>query len=183
MNDLWIFNIITMEWEQITQSGMYFIRKRHSTAMVSHFMLMYGGVNEEGKGITDIYALNLNDFKWLACPIAEGEGPGPLTHFSMTTVIHPDRANKKQFSLFKNPAEMKYKAFSKLKMEGVFVFGGRKPNGFASDKLWVLQVGQKPLQWLLADTQGQSPAPRYSHAVHHVEGMNSLVLYGGRNDT
>lgn len=138
MNDLWIFNIITMEWEQITQSGMYFIRKRHATSIVSNFMLMYGGVDEHGKGITDIFALNLNDFKWLPCPVAEGEGPGPLTHLTMTTVIHPDRANKKQFSLFKNPAEMKYKANSKLKLEGVFVFGGRKPNGFASNQLWVL---------------------------------------------
>lgn len=71
----------------------------------------------------------MSDYKWINCPIVEKPGPGPLTHFPMVSVIHPDRAIKKSFDLFRNPADMKYRNYSKIKVEGVYIFGGRTPDG------------------------------------------------------
>jgi hypothetical protein len=98
-------------------------------------------------------------------------------------VIHPDRASKKSFSLFKNPSDMKYKQHSRIRHEGVYFFGGKRPDGFSTNNLHILRVGVKPLQWLQPETKGSSPPPRYSHTLSHVEQMNCLVVFGGRNDT
>eukprot|EP00350_Pseudokeronopsis_sp_OXSARD2_P009522 CAMPEP_0170563394 /NCGR_PEP_ID=MMETSP0211-20121228/66284_1 /TAXON_ID=311385 /ORGANISM="Pseudokeronopsis sp., Strain OXSARD2" /LENGTH=181 /DNA_ID=CAMNT_0010881561 /DNA_START=1186 /DNA_END=1731 /DNA_ORIENTATION=- len=78
---------------------------------------------------------------------------------------------------------MKYKQLSRIKHEGVYFFGGRKPDGFSTNELFVLRVGIKPLQWLKPETKGIPPGPRYGHSMNYNEQMNCMILFGGRNDT
>jgi len=102
LNDLLLFNSQSYEWEQIHYGGMYFSRTCHVAAIVAHHMLVYGGINEEGEHMDELLALNLGTFKWMPCPV-EGENPGKLAHMTCCTVVHPERASKKTFTLFKNP--------------------------------------------------------------------------------
>lgn len=145
-------------------------------------MLLFGGQNEEGHFQSGLLALNLATFKWMTVQ-AEGEDPGKVIHSKCVVVIHPERNSKKGFNLFKNPADMKYKQTSKVKHEGVYFFGGKKEDGFSSNQLHILRVGIKPLQWFQPETKGQTPLPRYGHAMHYIESMNCILIYGGRNDT
>jgi len=125
---------------------MFFSRKMHVCAIVSNYMLLYGGQNEEGEFLNGLLALSLGTYKWMPCP-TEGDEPGKLMLQGCCAVIHSERASKKGFSLFKNPPDMKYRQFSRIKQEGVYFFGGRRPDGFSTNKLHVLKVGVKPLQW------------------------------------
>lgn len=118
----------------------------------------------------------------MPCP-TEGEDPGKLIHLTCCSVIHSDRASKKSFSLFKNPSDMKYRQFSRIKHEGIYFFGGKRPDGFSSNNLHILRVGQKPLSWFQPEIKGSYPPPRYGHSMNYFEAMNCLVICGGRNDT
>jgi hypothetical protein len=109
-------------------------------------MLLFGGLNEEGRFVSGLMALNLSSYKWITCP-TEGDDPGRVINSAWVTIIHPERANKKSFNLFKNPTDLKYRSFSRLKHEGVYIFGGKKHDGFSSNNLHVLRVGIRPLQW------------------------------------
>ena len=174
--------IETFEWEQINYGGMFFHRKLHVASIVAHHMLLYGGQNEEGGFESGLLALNLGTFKWMPCPTT-GEDPGKLIHQTCCSVIHPERSSKKSFSLFKNPSDMKYRQFSRIKHEGVYYFGGKRPDGFSTNQLHILRVGIKPLQWFLPETKGTAPAPRFGHVMNYFEAMNCKIIFGGRNDT
>eukprot|EP00347_Sterkiella_histriomuscorum_P018240 403346262 len=182
LNDLLLFNTQTYEWEQIHYGGMFFARKQHVAAIVSHHMLLFGGQNEEGQFEGGLLALNLGTFKWMPCPV-EGEDPGKLIHQTCVVVVHPERAQKKSFSLFKNPSDMKYRQFSRIAHEGVYFFGGKRPDGFSSNQLHVLRVGCKPLQWFQPEIKGSPPSARYGHTMNYFEQMNCIIIFGGRNDT
>ena len=132
--------------------------------------------------MSGLLGLNLQTFKWVPLSV-EGDDPGKIIHGQCCVVIHPERANKKTFSLFKNPSEMKYKQFSRIKHEGVYFFGGRREDGFSSNNLHILRVGIRPLQWFQPEYKGIAPSPRYGHTMNYFEAMNCLVVFGGRNDT
>ena len=62
-------------------------------------------------------------------------------------------------------------------------FGGKsKEEGGISNKLWILTIGQKLLEWNLAETKGIPPRPRYNHSMSFYERGNFLIIHGGRND-
>ena len=48
--------------------------------------------------------------------------------------------------------------------------------------MWILQSQQDNLKWVLAETFGQKPEPRYQHAMTHYAKQNALIVSGGRND-
>lgn len=82
----------------------------------------------------------MRNFKWIDIK-TEGEDPGKLFNTCTCTVIHPDRGSKKSFSLFESPDDYKYKQFSKIDYEGVYFFGGQRPDGQPVNNLHVLKVG------------------------------------------
>ncbi len=74
------------------------------------------------------------------------------------------------------------KVIKRIKEEGIYLFGGRLKNGKASNKLYVLKIGSKPLKWISPETAGTPPIARYSHSMNYYHELNILIIYGGRND-
>lgn len=62
------------------------------------------------------------------------------------------------------------------------MFGGRKENGEASNRLKVLILGKRPVHWLEINPKGKLPEPRYSHTLTYYKEGNILILIGGRNE-
>lgn len=79
-------------------------------------------------------------------------------------------------------------ALELIKYEGFYMFGGRKPNGNASNDLYVISVrkdkktGRAKFQALQPETRGKKPDPRFSHTIDYVPRLSVVVIYGGRND-
>jgi len=57
----------------------------------------------------------------------------------------------------------------KIKIEGVYFFGGKGLNGFPQNTLRVLKTGRLPLEWKEIQTNGMDPPPRYSHSMTYSE--------------
>ena len=51
-----------------------------------------------------------------------------------------------------------------------------------SNNLWILLLGQKPLQWVKINTKGTPPSPRYFHSMNYYEKSKFIIIHGGRND-
>lgn len=48
--------------------------------------------------------------------------------------------------------------------------------------MWIVRLGQKPVEWIKAETAGRSPSPRYLHSMNFYEEGNFIIIYGGKND-
>jgi hypothetical protein len=66
--------------------------------------------------------------------------------------------------------------------EGVYYFGGRLPNGAATNSVKILKIGKKVPEWITPETKGASPPARYDHTIKYYNELNFLILFGGRND-
>ena len=75
-----------------------------------------------------------------------------------------------------------------IKLEGFYMFGGCGENNIAFDDLLVFKVKENLVQRkaeftiIKPITLGQVPAARYMHTMDHCMKINSLIIYGGRND-
>ena len=75
-----------------------------------------------------------------------------------------------------------------VKVEGFYVFGGRRPNNEASNRLLIIKVQKdkkedRPLFSIVKPkTIGATPPPRYMHTLDYAAKLGLVVIYGGRND-
>ena len=53
-------------------------------------------------------------------------------------------------------------------LHGVYFFGGRNQYGEATNGLYVLCPGPRPLKWKKIRPDGKEPSPRYFHSAHIV---------------
>ncbi len=67
-----------------------------------------------------------------------------------------------------------------MRLEGIYFCGGRLQNGEATNRLRLLKLGVKPLQYSDPETRGVAPSPRYQHSMVYYQEMNILVIYGGK---
>lgn len=50
------------------------------------------------------------------------------------------------------------------------------------NKLFILKLNTKPLQYIIPDTVGTPPIGRYGHCSDFLKEKNYFLVYGGRND-
>ena len=67
-------------------------------------------------------------------------------------------------------------------MEGIYFFGGMNSSGYSINKLFILRIQKNNLKWHVPDIGSKPPPPRYGHSMHHVDWLNSIIIYGGRYD-
>lgn len=48
--------------------------------------------------------------------------------------------------------------------------------------MWIVKIGQKPIDWIKAETNGKKPCGRYLHSMNYYEEGNYIIIYGGKND-
>ena len=71
-----------------------------------------------------------------------------------------------------------------IKKKGLYVFGGKCEGEYElSNKLYILIMGRKPLDWIKVETKGKPPIPRYAHSMNFYERGNYVIIHGGRNDS
>lgn len=156
-----------------THGAIYEFRKYHTSVIYCNHMLVYGGMNPKNSILDSCIVLNLIKLKWRNLNTI-GPNPGPLAGHAACAVFFPEVSR----SLFKKPKPIK-----NLKFQGIFIFGGCGVDNKPNNKVYVLIPGRRPLSWIMPVIVGQIPTPRYYHSMVWVEKINSLVVYGGRNDT
>ena len=154
-------------------------RKYHIAEIIGQFMLIYGGMDENGKIISEPWALDLYRMKWIY-PKFSNKSIYPKIYLHSSCQVFNERIRfHPKFSLFKINNEKEYINF--LKYEGIYIFGGINDEGNYMNDIYIIKRG-KPLHLFKPNTEGKPPSPRCQSTVNFFEKLNCLVIYGGRNE-
>ena len=157
------------------------IRRNHIAELINEQILFYGGITENNEILNDCYILNLNPLKWFKANINKMT-PGPKVYGHTSSLVIPKQhLLSHKFSIYTYPDTEVVNC--RIKQKGLYIFGGKtKEDGGLSNKLWILLIGQKCLEWILPEIKGKPPRPRYNHSMSFYEKGNFLIIHGGRND-
>ena len=159
-------------------------RKNHIAELIGNTMLIHGGLDEEDQILDDCFILNLLTLKWFI-PVINLNTPHPKVYGHSSCLVVPNSViTNSAFSIYKIPdVEYVSKKGKKNIQKGLYIFGGktREINGLTNN-LWILLLGQIPLQWIKPETKGIQPSPRYYHSMNYYEKSNYIIIHGGRND-
>ena len=156
-------------------------RRNHISILIDEQIFIHGGITENNEVLSDCHLLNLNPLKWMKVSL-NTRTPGPKVYGHTACVVVPKQyIISHKFNLYTFPDLEVVNC--KIKKKGLYIFGGKsKEEGGITNKLWVLSLGQKVLDWSLIETKGKPPRPRYNHSMNFYERGNFLIIHGGRND-
>jgi len=159
-------------------------RKNHIAELVGNSMFIHGGLDEDNQILDDCHLLNLQQMKW-SLPKINSNIPAPklFGHSSCLVVPYHVLINN-AFNVYRIPKNnTTIQTGMKNIQKGIYIFGGKSKeiNGLTNN-LWILLLGQTPLQWVKADTKGIQPSPRYYHSMNFFEKSRYIIIHGGRND-
>ena len=176
LNGVKSFNTETNEWANVKCEGSYITtRKHHCAGILGKHMYIHGGLNQKNNPLNDSAALNLDKGRWKSLS-TRGPGPSYLSFHTAVVVLNPEQRTGP--SLYK----MTRSKNAVVKVPGIYVFGGINEERIAQNTLYVLQTGSRPLNWLVPETSGQAPGPRFQHSMTYNEKLNIVIVFGGRVD-
>lgn len=144
-------------------------------------MIIHGGIDYEEHFLSDSWTLHLNSYKWDKFE-AKGSPLGALAYHSCAVVIPSERLNHKNYELYKSSeVPISRSSFNKVKIEGVYFFGGIDQFNNNYSDIKILKVGKRPCEWITPRIDGRPPKPRNSACLVFYEDINLLILHGGKN--
>ena len=183
--DLEIFNLDKKNWifPKLEANIHVPLRRNHVSCGVGNIMFIHGGINEENKYLDDFYALNYKTLKWEYIDISyDNKIKVPsLAHHSCCLVASDIVLKNSKFTLYNYPNIGRSRNTNNIKEKGIYIFGGKISNeGPINNNLYVLKIGNKPLEWEIINTYGNQPCPRYDTSLNFYERGNILIVHGGR---
>ena len=187
--DIEIYNMDNHEWEmrEINTSIYCKLRRNHVAALVGQQMFIHGGIDENGEYLDDSHLLNLYNYKWIKPKIikfGKNNNPPRLAYHSCCLVVPSEISKNPRFNIYRFP-EFAVNSFnSRIREKGIYIFGGKKNElKEPSNKLWVLRVGQKFLNWIELIPKGKPPCARYLFSMNYYEKGNFIIIHGGKTKT
>ena len=179
--DILIYNIPEKKFmaDVCTNKGNVIWRKNHIAEIIGQFMFVYGGIDDNGKVLSEPCALDLYRMKWIQAKFSSGTILPKLYYLSSQLVFSPQKRQHPKLSLFK--LIKNFQSFTNLAYEGIFLFGGINENGKCSNDVLIIQRG-KPLTMIKPEIQGMPPLPRCQCSMNLFDKLNVLIIHGGRNE-
>jgi N-acetylneuraminic acid mutarotase len=169
--DLWKFDLIKMQWTEISARNPPSARSGHVTIVWKSYMIVFGGFFEalrETKWYNDVHVFNLQTETWMELP------PSRLS-------AKPDPRSSCNVALYGTDRLIVHGGFSKL---------SKTSNTAAETKVhtdsWVLHLA--PLQqqnpptwerWMSSSKTGSSNTPNGRAGTSSISYKNRMLVYGG----
>ena len=182
--DVDVYNIDTNNWtsEQLNTSFFLKLRRNHIACLVGQQMFVHGGLDEFGEYLDDSFLLNLsNNHRWAKANIISYSILPKLAYHSCCLVVPKEIQKNQKFSIYKLPEITINTINTQIREKGIYIFGGKRSDlKDPSNKLWVLKVGRKPLEWSEIKAKGKPPCPRYLCSMNYYEEGNFIIIHGGK---
>jgi hypothetical protein len=181
-----IYEIRTNEYvyEESLSKEVIKWRRNHIAESVGIHMLVFGGIDDQSNYLNDSWLLDFSNLRWIRIDVKGIKIP-PLAFHCSSIVISQQILEDPSFTIFRNPDttyNKKYTTKTKIKHEGIYIFGGINDEGKYQNELYVIKNGRKPLERILLKISGTAPAPRALANMNFYENLNIVILHGGRND-
>ena len=180
--DILIYNIAEKKFSidyTLNKMGVGW-RNYHIAEIIGPHMLIYGGSDEKGNILSDPYALDLYEMKWIQAKFNTDNLPKRKFH-SSCQVFPQNKKYSNKFFLFKVYNDLNVYVPNKILVEGIYMFGGINENLECSNDLLIIKRG-KPLQLFKGIAKGKPPCPRCQCTMDFFEKLNVVIVYGGQND-
>ena len=185
--DVDIYNIEHNYWEMNNYNTIIFLklRRNHVACLVGSQMFVHGGIDEFGEYLDDSFLLSLgNNYKWTKAKIIKygKRYRFPKLAFHSCCLVVPNEIQKSpRFNIYKFPEVPVGSMNSKIREKGIYVFGGKKSElKDPCNKMWVLKIGKKNLEWMEIIANGKPPCPRYLFSMNFYEEGNYIIIHGGK---
>ena len=178
-----IYNIEQNYWEMNNYNSTIFLklRRNHVACLVGSQMFIHGGIDEDGNYLCDSFLLSLNNNKWAKAKINNFRRNiilPKLAYHSCCLVVPYEIQIHPRFNIYKIPD---IPVNSRIKEKGIYIFGGKKGDlKEPSNKMWLLRIGKKYLDWMEIMTLGKPPCPRYLFSMNFYEQENFIIIHGGK---
>jgi hypothetical protein len=190
LGDVDIYNIEQNYWEMNNYNTIIYLklRRNHIACLVGQQMLVHGGIDEGGEYLDDTFLLSLgNTYKWSKGKFSNFNKRHrfpKLAYHSCCLVVPSELQKHPKFNIYKFPEIPIGSINSRIREKGIYVFGGKKSElKDLSNKMWVLKIGRKCLEWIELITKGKPPCPRYLFSMNFYEAGNFLIIHGGKTKT
>lgn len=180
-NELLIFETLKQEFKVFNFVAQTERRKHHAACIFAGHLVVSGGIDEENRIIQNIDTFNIQNIDvrgWRKAPHNIGWA-GRANHTMTDIYLNPPSRlitiqTKPKPLIPGMPSEQKKVAF-----EGLYIFGGKEPNGKYPDKLIIVNTSVDP--WVPYDIEpvGNGPTSRCDHCAHYLPSQNFFVIYGG----
>ena len=183
LGDVDIYNIEQNYWEMNNYNSTIFLklRRNHVACLVGSQMFIHGGIDEDGNYLCDSFLLSLNNNKWAKAKINNFRRNiilPKLAYHSCCLVVPYEIQIHPRFNIYKIPD---IPVNSRIKEKGIYIFGGKKGDlKEPSNKMWLLRIGKKYLDWIEIATLGKPPCPRYLFSMNFYEQENFIIIHGGK---
>ena len=112
-------------------------RRHHAASQLGKFMIVYGGMNQHGHILSDLYILDMKFKRWMLPDVVIDQDPGPRTHSTLTGIF--DQYQKENyidniFKLSKSKTAIEYLNC------GFYLFGGMIADGVLTNDLHGLYI-------------------------------------------
>lgn len=166
----------------VINKNLAHLRRNHIAVGVGSHMFVHGGIGAYEKILSDAIVFDFQNRRWGTLEI-EGKNSVCLAFHCSQLVFSLDKMNSQNFNLFNKPEiPFQLREASKLKIEGIYVFGGIDGDRNLNNDLRILLIGKKPLKWITPDITGSPPLPRMNGTMNYYAEMGIMIIYGGRND-
>lgn len=169
-----------LEWTKIKPLKFIDPRKHHAACQFGPHMIVSGGLPDDSViPYKDFHAYSPETNEWTQLA-SEVDWKG-LSNFTMTPVYNSSPKSFYEKSQKRDKARNNKAESSEVFNEGLYLFGGLKPNHRPSNELVLVDTFHKPWRRKNIQPLGQPPKEMYDHCAHYFPEMRGVVIYGGRN--
>jgi hypothetical protein len=179
LSDTSILNLGTEQWSRPQSVGLMMPGlKCAGYCTMGKFMVVNGGVMSDDSISDETFAFDTGVFKWHRV----------VTYWDTQIACHTmcpvynDLDGQTLYNGAKKTLVRRRKPDSKIRIEGIYIFGGKDRYGQPMGGLRILETQNKPWGVIQPKTKGLYPRSRFGHCCHFWALQNYLVIYGGRND-
>ena len=160
-------------------------RRNHIACSVGSTLFIHGGIDDENNYLNDIWIFDCLRFKWNTLSYKSLIKIPKIAFHSCTLVIqNKNILFHKELTIYKIPEDIISKGkIAKVKIEGIYIFGGINKETEINNKLWLIRIGVKPVDIVEIPTFGIEPPPRINCSMCFFNKMNLLCVYGGKNQS
>ena len=158
-------------------------RRNHIGIGIGNNILIHGGINDEGEFLDDLLLFECLKFKWIKLSYKSLiKIPKIAFHTGVLVIKNQDIIFHNDLNIYKFPeGSISKNKRNKIKIEGIYIFGGIEKDGNFHSNLWLIRIGVKPVDIINVPSNGKQPPPRILCGMTFFSPLNILVVYGGRN--
>ena len=154
-------------------------RKGHICISATQTMLIQGGLNLDTLKIeSSSYIFNPIKMDWSSL-IYIGEILPKVMYHNAVIVNNFNSYTNQPFSFYKPPHNLPSNRLKKIKIEGIYIFGGINEERIINNDLFVISICKKPCEVYKVKTFGIPPKERFNFKMVFINDYNFIVISGG----